>query len=128
MSLVSPLGRVLGLGSAKGGSRHWYAQRLSSIAVAILGIWFLGALTRLGGTDLDSLRAWLQAPLSATLLLLTVGTFAWHAVLGLQVVIEDYVGSRGLRLALLIGMKFTIVLAGAAAAIAVLRLALGVPA
>ena len=128
MSLTSPLGRVLGLGSAKEGSRHWYAQRLSSIAVAILGVWFLVALARLGSTDLDSLRDWLRAPLSATLLLLTVGTFAWHTVLGLQVVIEDYVGSRGLRLALLIGMKFVFVLAAGAAAIAVLRLAVGVPA
>jgi succinate dehydrogenase / fumarate reductase, membrane anchor subunit len=128
MSLTSPLGRVLGLGSAKEGSRHWYAQRLSSIAVALLGAWFLVALARLGGTDLDSLRNWLRAPLSATLLLLTVGTFAWHTVLGLQVVIEDYVGSRGLRLALLIGMKFAFVLAAAAAAIAVLRLAFGAPA
>ena len=128
MSLTSPLGRVLGLGSAKEGSRHWYAQRLSSIAVAILGVWFLAALARLGGADLDSLRDWLRAPLSATLLLLTIGTFAWHTVLGLQVVIEDYVGSRGLRLALLIGVKFTFVLAAVAAAIAVLRLALGVPA
>jgi succinate dehydrogenase / fumarate reductase membrane anchor subunit len=128
MSLTSPLGRVLGLGSAKEGSRHWYAQRLSSVAVAILGVWFLAALAGLGGTDLDSLRDWLRAPMSATLLLLTVGTFTWHTVLGLQVVIEDYVGSRGLRLALLIGMKFVFVLAAAAAAIAVLRLAVGVPA
>ena len=128
MSLTSPLGRVLGLGSAKEGSRHWYAQRLSSIAVTILGVWFLVALASLDGTDLDSLRDWLRAPLSATLLLLTIGTFAWHTVLGLQVVIEDYVGSRGLRLALLIGMKFIFVLAATAAAIAVLRLAVGVPA
>jgi succinate dehydrogenase / fumarate reductase membrane anchor subunit len=96
--------------------------------VAILGVWFLAALAGLGGTDLDSLRDWLRAPMSATLLLLTVGTFTWHTVLGLQVVIEDYVGSRGLRLALLIGMKFVFVLAAAAAAIAVLRLAVGVPA
>ena len=128
MSLTSPLGRVLGLGSAKEGSRHWFAQRLSSIAVAILGVWFLSALARLGAVDLDALHDWLQAPLSATLLLLTIGTLAWHAILGLQVVIEDYVGSRGLRLAFLIGMKFTFVLAAVAAVIAVLRLALGVPA
>jgi succinate dehydrogenase / fumarate reductase membrane anchor subunit len=128
MSLTSPLGRVLGLGSAKEGSRHWYAQRLSSIAAAMLGVWFLAALARLDGAGLDALHDWLRAPLSATLLLLTIGTLAWHTILGLQVVIEDYVGSRGLRLALLIGMKFTFVLAAAAAAIAVLRLALGVPA
>ena len=127
MSLESPLGRVLGLGSAKEGSRHWYAQRLSAIAVAILGIWFLVALAGLDGVELDRLRAWLGAPLAATLLLLLIGTLAWHTVLGLQVVIEDYVGSRGLRLALLIAMKFAFVLAAVAGAIAVLRLAVGVP-
>jgi succinate dehydrogenase / fumarate reductase membrane anchor subunit len=119
---------VLGLGSAKEGSRHWYAQRLTAIAVAILGIWFFVALVGLDGVGLDRVRAWLDAPLVATLLLLLIGTLAWHTILGLQVVIEDYVGSRGLRVALLIGMKFALVLAAAAGAIAVLRLAVGVPA
>jgi len=56
MSLTSPLGRVLGLGSAKEGSRHWYAQRLSAIALAILGIWFFVALAGLDGVDLDRVR------------------------------------------------------------------------
>jgi succinate dehydrogenase / fumarate reductase, membrane anchor subunit len=128
VSLESPLGRVLGLGSAKEGSGHWYAQRLSAIAVAILGIWFLVALAGLDGVDLDRVRTWLDSPLDATLLLLLIGTLAWHTILGLQVVIEDYVGSRGLRLGLLIGMKFALVLAATAGAIAVLRLAVGVPA
>jgi succinate dehydrogenase / fumarate reductase membrane anchor subunit len=128
MSLESPLRRVLGLGAAKEGSGHWYAQRLSAISVAILGIWFFIALAGLDGVDLDRVRAWLSAPLAATLLLLLIGTLAWHTILGLQVVIEDYVGSRGLRLGLLIGMKFTFVLAATAGAFAVLRLAVGVPA
>ena len=128
MSLESPLRRALGLGPAKEGSRHWYAQRLSAIAVAILGIWVFVALAGLDGVDLDRVRAWLSAPLAATLLLLLIGTLAWHTILGLQVVIEDYVGARGLRIALLIGTKFAFVLAAAAGAIAVLRLAVGVPA
>jgi succinate dehydrogenase / fumarate reductase, membrane anchor subunit len=128
MSLTSPLGRVLGLGSAKEGSRHWYAQRLSAIAQALLGIWFVVALAGLDGVDLDRVRTWLSAPLTTTLLLLMIGTLAWHTILGLQVVIEDYVGSRGLRVALLIAMKFGFVLAAVAGAIAVLRLAVGVPA
>ena len=128
MSLTSPLGRVLGLGSAKEGSRHWYAQRLSAIALAILGIWFFVALAGLDGVDLDRVRTWLSAPLTTTLLLLMIGTLAWHTILGLQVVIEDYVGSRGLRVALLIAMKFGFVLAAVAGAIAVLRLAVGIPA
>jgi succinate dehydrogenase / fumarate reductase membrane anchor subunit len=127
MSFKSPLGRVLGLGSAKEGSGHWYAQRLSAIAVAILGVWLLCALVKLDTADLDRVRAWLSSPLTATLLLLTIATLAWHTILGLQVVIEDYVGGKGLRVTMLIAMKFAFVLAAVAAGIAVLQLTLGVP-
>jgi succinate dehydrogenase / fumarate reductase membrane anchor subunit len=125
MSLVSPLGRVLGLGSAKEGSHHWYAQRVSSVAQALLGIWFLTALVMLGGIDLERLRAWIASPIVVTLLLLYIATLAWHTILGLTVVIEDYVGAKLVRLAALIAIKFGFVLAAAVAAIAVLRLALG---
>ena len=61
----------------------------------MLGIWFVVALAGLDGVDLDRVRTWLSAPLDATLLLLLIGTLAWHSMLGLQVVIEDYVGSQG---------------------------------
>jgi succinate dehydrogenase / fumarate reductase membrane anchor subunit len=125
MSLASPLGRVLGLGSAREGSHHWYAQRVSSVAQALLGVWFIAALVMLGGIDLDRLRAWIASPIVATLLLLFIATLAWHTILGLQVVIEDYVGAKGVRVAALVAMKFAFVLAAAAAAIAVLRLAIG---
>ena len=128
MSFESPLGRVLGLGSAKEGAGHWYAQRVTAIAQAILGLWFLFALATLDGLDLAHVRAWVASPIVASLLLLYIATLAWHAILGLQVVIEDYVGAKSLRLAALISIKFALVLAGVAAAIAVLRLALGAPA
>jgi succinate dehydrogenase / fumarate reductase, membrane anchor subunit len=125
VSLVSPLGRVLGLGSAREGSHHWYAQRVSSVAQALLGVWFIAALAMLGGVDLERLRAWIASPLVATLLLLFIATLAWHTILGLQVVIEDYVGAKGVRVAVLIAIKFGFVLAAVVAAIAVLRLAIG---
>jgi succinate dehydrogenase / fumarate reductase membrane anchor subunit len=128
MSFESPLGRVLGLGSAREGAGHWYAQRVTAIAQAILGLWFLFALATLDGLDLAHVRAWVASPIAASLLLLYIATLAWHAILGLQVVIEDYVGAKSLRLAALISIKFALVLAGVAAAIAVLRLALGAPA
>ena len=97
VSLTSPLGRVLGLGSAKEGSRHWYAQRLSAVALAILGIWFFVALA--DSVASTGPRADVGQCPTTTLLLLMIGTLAWHTILGLQVVIEDYVGSRvcGLR-------------------------------
>ena len=95
--------------------------------MAILGVWLLCALVQLDAAELDAIRAWLSSPLAATLLLLTIATLAWHAILGLQVVIEDYVGAKGVRVATLIAMKFAFVLAAVAGGIAVLRLALGVP-
>jgi succinate dehydrogenase / fumarate reductase membrane anchor subunit len=116
---------VLGLGSAREGSHHWYAQRVTSVAQALLGVWFIAALAMLGGVDLERLRAWIASPLVATLLLLFIATLAWHTILGLTVVIEDYVGTRGVRLAVLIAMKFGFVLAAVVAAIAVLKLAIG---
>src|SRR5262245_32911774 len=125
MSLVSPLGRVLGLGSAREGSHHWYAQRVSSVAQALLGAWFIAALATLDGLELGHLRSWIASPIVAALLLLFIATLAWHTILGLTVVIEDYVGAKGVRVAALITMKFAFVLAAAAAAIAVLRLAIG---
>ena len=125
MSLVSPLGRVLGLGSAKEGSHHWYAQRVSAVALALLGAWFLASLVMLGGVDLERLRAWIASPIVAALLLLHIAALAWHAILGLQVVIEDYVGAKVIRVVTLIAIKFALVLAAVAAGIAVLRLAVG---
>ena len=83
---------MLGLGSAKEGSAL-VRTAAGAIALAILGIWFFVALAGLGG-DLDRVRTWLSAPLTTTLLLVMIGTLARHTILGLQVVIEDYVGSR----------------------------------
>jgi succinate dehydrogenase / fumarate reductase, membrane anchor subunit len=128
VSLRSPLGRVLGLGSAKEGAAHWYAQRVTAVALAILGAWFVIALATMNGFELERVHAWLRSPLAVALLLLFVVTLAWHTILGLQVVIEDYVAGKGARLAALVAMKFVFVLAGAVAVIAVLRLALGAPA
>jgi succinate dehydrogenase / fumarate reductase membrane anchor subunit len=127
MSLRSPLGRVLGLGSAKEGAGHWFAQRLTAVALALLGVWFVAELLLLDGIDLERVRSWLASPWAAALMVLFIATLAWHAILGLQVVIEDYVGARATRLVLLIAMKFAFVLAAAAGGIAVVRLAVGVP-
>jgi succinate dehydrogenase / fumarate reductase membrane anchor subunit len=125
MSLRSPLGRVLGLGSARGGSAHWYAQRVSAVAVALLGLWFLASLLALDGAGYDAVIDWLRSPLVTALASLLVGVLAWHAVLGLQVVIEDYVGDQGLRLALLVIVKFLYAVAAVAGVLAVLRIGFG---
>jgi succinate dehydrogenase / fumarate reductase membrane anchor subunit len=128
MSLRSPLGRALGHGSAKSGSSHWYAQRVTAVALVLLGLWFAGSLAWLGGGSHAQVIAWLRAPVNCTLavLLLTVG--AYHAAIGLQVVVEDYVASNGVRTVVLLVIDFALVAAAVAGVLAVLRIALGVAA
>jgi succinate dehydrogenase / fumarate reductase, membrane anchor subunit len=128
MNLRSPLGRVLGLGSAKGGSSHWYAQRVTAVALVLLGLWFVASLGSLHGTSLDAVAAWLHSPLSSVLAVLFVGVAAYHANLGLQVVVEDYVSSKGTRLAVLVAIKFALVTAALVGMLSVLRIAFGIQA
>jgi succinate dehydrogenase / fumarate reductase, membrane anchor subunit len=128
MSLRSPLGRVLGLGSAKGGSGHWYSQRVTAVALVILGLWFVASLLMLGSASYDAVIAWLRAPFSAVMALLLVVVSAYHAHLGLQVVFEDYVSDKGTRVVLLIATKFAFVTATLIGVLAILRIAFGVQA
>lgn len=126
MSLRSPLGRVLGQGSA-GGSEHWWAQRVGSVALIPLGLWLAVALLTLPDLGYDAVRAWLAHPVNAVLMLITVPLVARHSYLGAQVVIEDYVHAKGSKVALMLAVQFLHVLVGAAAFFAVLRVALGSP-
>ena len=129
MSLRSPLGRVLGLGSAKGGSGHWYSQRTTAVALVILGLWFVASLAMLGpGAAHEAVTHWLASPFSAAMAVLLVLVGAWHALLGLQVVVEDYVGDKGTRVVVLVAIKFALVVAALIGVLAVLRLAFGVQA
>ena len=127
MSLRSPLGSALGLGSAKSGSGHWYSQRVSAVAVTVLGIWLLSALLALGSLEHRAVVRLLSHPASAALCALFVASSAYHAWLGLQVVIEDYVGNRLRRIVALIVTKFVLIVAAVAGVLAVLRIAVGGP-
>lgn len=101
MSLKSPLGRVLGLGSAGTGTEHWIAQRLTAVAMVPLTLWFAISLVTLPTLDFYSVTAWVAAPLHAVLLVLLVVALVYHSSLGTQVVAEDYVHSSGLRVVVL---------------------------
>ena len=125
MSLRSPLGRVLGLGSARGGSAHWYRQRVTAVALVLLGLWFLVSLATLGDAGLASVQAWLRSPMSSVLAILLVAVAAYHAQLGLQVVVEDYVADKGTRFAVLLVIKFALVVAALVGVLGVLRIAFG---
>jgi succinate dehydrogenase / fumarate reductase, membrane anchor subunit len=125
MSLRSPLGRVLGLGSAKDGTGHWWAQRVSAIALIPLTLWFLFSLLTLPGLDYLTVKTWLSFPMSGFLAVLLVAALTYHSYLGTIVVIEDYVHSAGMKVLSLLSLRFLYVLAGGAAIFSILRVAFG---
>jgi succinate dehydrogenase / fumarate reductase membrane anchor subunit len=121
----SPIGRAIGLGSAKEGVDHWWLQRLTAVALVPLTIWFVTAIIRLAGADIETVRDWIASPLPAILLvLLLIATF-WHASLGLQVVIEDYVHSDFAKLGLLIVVRLACFALTVAGIFAVVAMAVG---
>jgi len=125
MSLRSPMGRVLGLGSAKDGTAHWWAQRVSAAALIPLTLWFAISLLSLPALGYGPVRLWLSAPLSSLLAVLLVAVLTYHSYLGITVVIEDYVHSAGSKLLSLLLLRFLHVIVGGAAIFALLRVAFG---
>src|SRR4051794_17405984 len=121
--MKSPLGRAIGLGSAKEGVDHWWGLRVSSLALVPLSLWFVIAVIRLAGADLETIVNWLDSPVQATLFILLIATTFYHGALGLQVVIEDYVGHEGVKFAALIVMKLAAFLLAAFGIVSVLKLA-----
>ena len=122
MSLRSPLGRVLGLGSAKEGTEHWWSQRLSAAGLVLLGLWFAVALVRLDVAAYADVIAFIAAPLNAVLLILLAATMAYHSWLGVQVVIEDYIHAPTAKIVLLTLSRFLHVLVAVASIYAILRI------
>ena len=125
MGLMTPLARVLGTGSAKEGTGHWWWQRLTAIALVPLGLWFVVSLLTLVGSDHGAAVQWLRSPLQAALMVLFVAVAFWHAILGLQVVVEDYVHAEGTKFAVLIAIKLIIALCTVVAILLILRTFLG---
>ena len=125
MSLRSPLSRVLGSGSAKEGTDHWWMQRLTAVAMAVLGTWFLWSLLLLADFEQSTVQAWIGRPWNSVLLLLLGITLAYHSSLGVQVVIEDYVHGPLLKVVSLVLSKFAHIVVAVAASFAVLKIAFG---
>ncbi len=125
MSMRSPLGRVRGLGSAREGVGHWWAQRMTALALVPLALWFVAALVGLTGADHAAAREWIASPVPAALLVLLVVASFYHGALGLQVVIEDYVHHEGAKLAALIAVGGLSLLLGLAGVLAVLTVLFG---
>jgi succinate dehydrogenase / fumarate reductase membrane anchor subunit len=124
MSLRSPLGKVLGTGSAKEGVHHWWLQRLTSIALIPLTIWFVVSLLSLPSFDHVTVISWMAQSWTALLLILFLLVATWHSQLGVRVVVEDYVhgGAKTLTLVLI---TFIHAFVAAAGVFAVLKVAFG---
>lgn len=125
MSMRSPLGKVRGLGSAKEGVAHWWAQRMTAVALVPLLIWFVASVCAMAGADYGAVREWVATPLvSILLVLMTVAAFH-HAQLGLQVVLEDYVHTEWLKIASIAFVKFAAIALGVATIFSIVRISLG---
>src|ERR1700719_1505978 len=98
MSLRSPLGRVLGLGSARDGTAHWWAQRVSAVALIPLTLWFIFSLLTLPGLDYETVHTWLSVPITGFLAVLLVAVLTYHSYLGTMVIVEDYVTTSGMKI------------------------------
>lgn len=125
MNLQHPVARARGLGSAKDGYGHWAVQRLTAIALALLTPWFLWLLLGLVGAGHAQALARIGTPLNASLLLAWVVALLWHAQLGLQMVIEDYVHAPALALGSQILVRLVFAFAALAALLAILRISIG---
>lgn len=125
MSFRTPLGRVRGLGSAREGTHHWWAQRVTAIALVPLTVWLVVSILMLAGAERGAIVDWLGSPITAGLLVMTLVAAFHHGQLGLQVVIEDYVHNEAWKIGLILFVKLTALLFGGIAVISVLKLAFG---
>ncbi len=122
---ASNLKQVRGLGSAKSGVHHWWLQRVTAAGNFLLGLWLVVSLVLLPTLDHTSVVAWIGQPLVAVALMLFILSAFWHARLGIQVLIEDYVHAEGLKLLSFLALNFFILGTGAVALWSVARIALG---
>ncbi len=125
MSLRTPLARARGLGSAKEGTQHWWLQRVTAIALVPLTLWFVISMMFIATADYATVVAWFSQVCNSAVMIFFVLAMLYHACLGLQVVLEDYVHDEGLKLASLLAVKFLSVLLAITAIVAVIRIASG---
>lgn len=120
----TPVGRARGLGSAKSGTGHFWWQRVTAVVLALLVPWLVGTLVSLVGADLVSVYTTLSKPHNAILFAVFVAALFWHAKLGIQVVIEDYVHQRALEIILLVLNTLLCAVGALASLYAIARIAL----
>jgi succinate dehydrogenase / fumarate reductase membrane anchor subunit len=121
----NPLEKARGHGSAKAGVHHWYAQRASALLLIVLVGWLMYAMIRLSGADHAVASSFVAQPANAAFLVMLIVALLYHAVLGLQVVIEDYVHHRVLEVVLFFVSRAAAFFGMALGIVHALKLALG---
>jgi succinate dehydrogenase / fumarate reductase membrane anchor subunit len=125
MPYRTPIAKARGLGSARSGLQHWKMQRLTAISNVLLVLWFLFSAMALSGSDYDEVRRWLASPVTASLMVLLIISTFYHARLGLQIVVEDYVHHEGAKVATLVAIALLVLALAVACIVAVLTIAIG---
>jgi len=125
MSLRSSLGKVKGLGSAKEGVHHWRLQRLTAIALIPLTLWFVVSLLAKVHADHATVVAWVSVPYVTVLLLALSIALFWHLMLGVQVVIEDYIHCTTKQIAAQLLLRAFAGLGALLAVVSILKISLG---
>lgn len=123
-SIQSDLGKAKGLGSAHTGTHHWLMQRVTAIASIPLVLWAVYSVFKLQGASYEEFTAWLASPVNAVLAILFILNNFYHAVLGNQVIIEDYIHCKCFKMMKLVGMKLFFVVLGVATIFSILSVAL----
>ncbi|HIG65141.1 MAG: succinate dehydrogenase, hydrophobic membrane anchor protein [Gammaproteobacteria bacterium] len=123
MEYQTPLAKARGLGSAKTGTKHWWMQRVTAVALVPLSFWLILFIDQLLHASYAEIREWLISPLNFTLLLAWAFTGFYHSALGLQVVIEDYVNPDGLKIVMVWVIKLTFTAMAIASLVFTIRIA-----
>lgn len=119
------IGKVRGLGSAHHGAHHWLVQRFTAVGNVVLSLWLVGSLILLGDLSHATVSAYLAQPLAATAMALLIVSMFWHARLGLQVLVEDYIHTPGNKFAAITALNLATLGGAAFGLFCVVRLALG---
>ncbi len=124
MSIRTPLGFVRGLGSAKDGTHHWWMQRVTSVILIPLVLWFVISLLSISRVDYAAFQHWMSHPVNAGLMIALLAVLFYHANLGMQVIYEDYVRPESKKLIAILATQFVLFVLGAISIVAVLKIAL----
>ncbi|AEP10233.1 succinate dehydrogenase, hydrophobic membrane anchor protein [Micavibrio aeruginosavorus] len=119
----NPLARARGLGAAHSGVTHWWHQRITAVSNLVLMGWLIWTVTQMPVWTYETFTVWLAHPVNAVLMILTILSTFYHAVLGTQVVVEDYVHNEGFKIVKLAAIRLAFIAAGVAGIFSILKIA-----